>query len=178
MPLTEWDIAAGLADGDEVIGLRQEEDESALRLLGARPVWLEFLDRQSGASPTHLSVADALDEVIRNTGASVVVSPLGLVHDDHVLTAAASFEVARRRPGMRWLVYEDAIYRMTPGQTDETLARHRDAGFLLEEADRNFARFANKRAAINCYPTQLKALGERWLDALEPERYWSVVARP
>ena len=177
--MTEWDRAAGFADGDDVIGRRQEEDEAALRMLGARPVWLEFLKREYGDPPSHLGVADALDEVIRNTGATVVVSPLGLVHDDHVLTAAASFEVARRRPGMRWLVYEDAIYRMTEGKTDEALARHREAGFVLEKAVQDFPPAANnKRAAINCYPTQLRALGDRWRDALEPERYWSVVARP
>jgi len=179
LPLTEWDRAAGFADGDDVVGRRQGEDEAALRLLGALPVWLQFLDRQYGESPSHLRVADALDEVIRNTGATLVVSPLGLGHDDHVLTAAASFEVARRRPGMRWLVYEDAIYRMTDGMTQEALARTKDAGFLLEDAVRDFPPAGNKkRAAIDCYPTQLKALGERWLDALEPERYWSVVARP
>ena len=166
IPPTEW-------------GRRQAEDEAALRLLGARPVWLEFLERQYAESPSHLGVADALDEVIRNTGASVVVSPLGIVHDDHVMTAAASFEVARRRPGMRWLVYEDAIWRTTAGKTEEALARHRDAGFVLEEAVRDFPPAGStKRAAIDCYPTQLQALGDRWRDALEPERYWSVVARP
>jgi LmbE family N-acetylglucosaminyl deacetylase len=166
IPATEW-------------GQRQAEDEAALRMLGARPVWLGFLERQYGEPPSRRGVVDALDEVIRNTGATLVVSPLGLSNDDHVLTAAASFEVARRRPGMRWLVYEDAIYRMTDGTTLEALARHRDAGFLLEEAVRDFPPAGNKkRAAIDCYPTQLKALGDRWLDALQPERYWSVVARP
>lgn len=166
IPPTEW-------------GRRQQEDEAALRLLGALPVWLQFLDHQYAESPSHLSVADALDEVIRNTGATVIVSPLGLVHDDHVLTAAASLEVARRRPGMRWLVYEDAIYRADAGTTEEALARHRNAGFVLEDAVRDFPPAGDKkRAAIDCYPTQLKAFGDRWLDALEPERYWSVAARP
>lgn len=177
-PLTEWDRTAGFAEGDDVVGRRQEEDEAALKQLGALPVWLEFLDGQYGQPPSRLEIADAIQEVILNTGASVVASPLGLVHEDHVMTASAGLEVARRMPGLRWLVYEDAIYRATSGKTEEALARVRDAGLVLEEAVRTFPPAGDfKRAAIDCYPSQLKALGDRWRDALEPERYWTVVAR-
>jgi LmbE family N-acetylglucosaminyl deacetylase len=176
--LTEWDQAAGFAEGDDVVGRRQQEDEAALKELGALPVWLEFLDGQYGQAPSNREVADAIQEVILNTGASVVASPLGIAHDDHVMTASAGFAVARRMPGIRWLVYEDAIYRATSGKTDEAMARVRGAGLVLEEAVQTFPPAGTfKRAAIDCYASQLKALGDRWRDALEPERYWTVVAR-
>lgn len=177
-PITDWDRAAGFADGDDVVGRRQEEDTAALRQLGALPVWLGFLDGQYAEPPSQDEIADAIQEVILNSGAGVVASPLGIEHDDNLMTASACLEVARRMPGIRWLVYEDAIYRATAGKTDEALARVRGAGLVLEEAVRDFPPAGDfKRAAIDCYRSQLKALGERWRDALEPERYWTVVAR-
>jgi LmbE family N-acetylglucosaminyl deacetylase len=42
IPLTEWDRAADFRAGDDVMGMRREEDRAALALLAAYPVWLNF----------------------------------------------------------------------------------------------------------------------------------------
>jgi LmbE family N-acetylglucosaminyl deacetylase len=176
--LTRWEQKSGFAQGDDVVGRRRQEDEAALKELGARPVWLDFLDSQYAGPPPRRDIANAIEKVIRGNDCEIVASPLGLWHSDHVMTAAASLEVARRMPGLRWYVYEDAIYRAEPGETAQALSRMRDDGLALGKAIADVPGAGDhKLAAITCYSTQLKALGERWLDALEPERYWKLGAR-
>jgi LmbE family N-acetylglucosaminyl deacetylase len=161
-----------------VVGLRRQEDEAALKELGARPVWLDFLDSQYAGPPSRRDVADAIENIIRDNGCDIVASPLGLWHSDHVMTAAASFDVARRIPGMTWLVYEDAIYRARPGETAEALSRVRHDGLAVGQPIADIPGAGDhKLSALSCYPTQLKALGSRWFDALEPERYWKLAPR-
>lgn len=173
-PLTDWDRVCGFQDGDDVVGARRVEDDAALSLLGARPRWLEFLDHQYGPPPPHgqlvAAVLDAID------GADVVASPLGLFHEDHVLTAAACFEVAR---GLmlrtRWVVYEDAIYRAVAGRTEHALAELRNDGLVLRETA--FAEPAKKGTAVRAYPSQVRGLGSLLDDAYRPERYWELDVR-
>ena len=176
-PLTDWDRQCGFAGEDDVVGARRQEDEAALAVLGARPVWLDFLDRQyaNGQSPHGAAVADAIELLLHDAAPRMIASPLGLSHPDHLVTAAASFAIARRLPEVRWVLYEDAIYRAAGGATDEALGRLADDGFVLRPLE--VGQTALKRDAIDRYPSQLKGLGELVLDANKPERYWSVVRR-
>lgn len=177
VPLTAWDRAAGFGEGDDVVGRRRCEDEAALRQLRGRPIWLDFLDSQYGRTPPCQEVTDALEAAIGASACSLVVSPLGLFHSDHLLTAASALEVARRLPGLPWLLYEDAIYRRVEGLVREALARVRRAGFGVSQASLDPADDCErKRAAIACYRSQLKALTSDnypgWQDVLHPECYW------
>ena len=45
-PPSEWDALGGFRAGDDVVALRREEDVAALKVLDARPLWLEFVDHQ------------------------------------------------------------------------------------------------------------------------------------
>ena len=45
-PPSEWDALGGFRSGDDVVALRREEDASALAVVGAGHVWLEFADHQ------------------------------------------------------------------------------------------------------------------------------------
>lgn len=65
--LTAWDRACGFASAHQAIGVRREEDAAALAQLQAMPQWLDFGDRQYGASPSAAALAD-------------VQSPEGLWH--------------------------------------------------------------------------------------------------
>ena len=171
-PLTEWDAKCGFHDGDDVVGARRKEDEAALSLLGARPLWLDFLDHQYAPEAPVAEVAEALERALGDFG--VVASPLGLAHGDHLVTAAACLEVARRHPEKSWFLYEDVIYRETVGGTEDALSRLRDLGFALEEAtfpvDDGL-----KRAAIAAYASQVRGLGRLLDDAYAPERYWTMI---
>jgi len=172
--LTEWDRRSGFVEGEDVVGARRKEDEAALTLLGARPRWLDFLDHQYGPPPPYEEVVSAIAAAIE--GADVVASPLGLFHEDHVLTARACYEVARHTvPRAAWLVYEDAIYRATRGRTEDALRDLRNDGFVLRAA--TFREPAEKREAVRCYRSQIRGLGRLLKDAYRPERYWELAVR-
>jgi len=174
-PLTEWDRRCGFSEGDDVVGRRRQEDEIALEHLGASALWLDFLDRQyaDGKPPERDDVAAAIRAAV--DGVELVASPLGLEHPDHLVTAQACFDVARSLPSVRWIIYEDAIYRSTPGAMEEVVSRLADAGYSLrplqvESADA-------KRAAVTCYASQVHGLGGLLDDAYQPERYWDLVIK-
>ena len=66
-PPTEWDALGGFRAGDDVVALRREEDRAAMEVLGATPVWLDFVDHQYlvAAGPGRSGdVADAIEAVI------------------------------------------------------------------------------------------------------------------
>ena len=105
--------------------------------------------------------------------AEVVASPLGLFHEDHVLTARACYEVARQvLPLKRWVIYEDVIYRSTAGRTERAIAALVNDGFVLRDV--SFAEAAQKSRAIQRYPSQVLGLGPLLEDAYRPERYWEL----
>ena len=173
-PLTDWDRQCGFTEGDDVVGERRLEDEAALKLLGARPRWLDFLDRQYGPSPTHDELVAAITEAV--TGADTVASPLGLFHPDHLITANACFEVARKAlPEVRWFLYEDVIYRPQAGLTAQAVEWLENYGFVLKDA--SFPEPPAKAKAIDAYPSQVRGLGRQMEDAYRPERYWELALR-
>jgi len=175
--LTAWDAAAGFQAGEDVMGKRREEDRAALAVLRARPVWLDFCDSQYARSPSARDVATALDEVIRREAATTAVVPLGLFHSDHQLAHEAALQARRAHPACIWLTYEDAIYRRIPGLVDARLAELAAAGLRpVPFTPDGRADDSAKRAAIACYPSQLRALSRPgypgFEDAFAPERYW------
>jgi LmbE family N-acetylglucosaminyl deacetylase len=170
-PLTDWDRTCGFGEGDDVVAARRAEDEAAVALLGARPRWLDFLDRQyaGGTPPDPAHVAGALRRTVEH--AALVASPLGLLHPDHVAVAEAC---AMLRPG-RWIVYEDVIYRAQGAATEERMAAFRNDGLVLEPID--VAKTPRKRDAIARYTSQVRGLADLLEDAYRPERYWTVTTR-
>lgn len=174
-PVTAWDRACGFGDGDDVVGHRRAEDAAALRALGATAEWLDFLDGQYAAPPPCERVAAALDAVVAARAWDCIASPLGIGHDDHRLVAAAAWQVARRSPDVRWLVYLDRLY--DPAELELAVQRARDAGLALVPEDAPApAAGPGKRAALDCYRSQRRAI-PHWDDALLPERYWRLGAR-
>lgn len=172
--LTDWDAKCGFHEGDDVVGARRQEDEASLRLLGAAPLWLDFLDHQYAPEAPVAEVAQAIEGAVSDF--QIVVSPLGLAHGDHLVTAAACLQVARRHPEKTWFLYEDVIYRQTIGGTGDALAGLHDLGFELEEAtfpaDQDV-----KRAVVAAYSSQVRGLGSLLDDAYAPERYWKMMRR-
>jgi LmbE family N-acetylglucosaminyl deacetylase len=174
-PLPPWDVAAGFAAGDDVIGARRREDAAALRHLRAEPVWLPFLDAQYGVAPCVDDVITALDDVLSARRPATVCIPLGLFHSDHVVVHDAALEVRARHPTWSWLAYEEPMYRHVPGALQARLDALRKADIAPAPIDGAPASAA-KRAAIACYASQLRALATPGRpgheDALGRERYW------
>lgn len=178
-PLTEWDRLAGYGEGDDVVAARRREDARAMAVLGARPVWLEHLESQYGRAPDAGEVADSIEGALDASGASSALVPLGLFHADHVLAHEACLRVAARRPGLRWLAYEDAIYRRVDDQLERRLESLARRGLRPRRLRRVRGGDAKWRA-MACYISQLRALSAPgkpgYLDAFEAEGLWRLEA--
>jgi LmbE family N-acetylglucosaminyl deacetylase len=178
--LTDWDRACGFAPGEDVLGARRAEDRAALYLLGATPMWLDFLDSQYGRAPSLETIVAEIDSVVSYLRPQMVAYPLGLFHSDHLLAYRAARGVAVRHKEAQWLAYEDALYRRIPEILDARLAdlqrsRLRLCKLTLPEASGAGQR---KRAAVECYRSQLRALATPGRlghqDAYAEEGFWAL----
>ena len=161
-PPSEWDALGGFQAGDDVVALRREEDRAAMDVLGATPVWLDFVDHQylapaERAKPEH--VAAAIEAVIDDVQPTAVFIPMGLANPDHVLTHDAGALLAARRDDITWFCYEDSGYKHIPGMLAWRISKLFQSDLwptpmavpALPDNDR-------KRAAIECYVSQLPPL--------------------
>jgi LmbE family N-acetylglucosaminyl deacetylase len=184
---TGWDALGGFGPGDDVVGVRREEDRGAMEVLGATPAWLDFADHQYLAPeerPAPEDVAQALAKTVRSEGATAVFLPMGLGNPDHVVTHEAGLLVMARMPELSWFCYEDAGYKHIPGLLSWRVARLLRSGTWATPAIMPHDPDADrKRRAIYCYRSQIPpleqdhALGAR-LDAQVPEQFWRLAPPP
>ncbi|MFN0281276.1 MAG: PIG-L deacetylase family protein [Kineosporiaceae bacterium] len=182
---TEWDAMCGFAPADDVLAARCAEDDTALSLLGARPVRLDFVDAQYAPARPVADIAAALAHVVGSVTPEQVLVPLGLFHRDHRWTAAAwlrlltSGSVARDRdprpPAVRdgeptdrpvptrWAVYADTPYRAWAPVRQRVSALAR-LGVRLgppvrtHDRDVGSAAAARRTAALAAYTSQRRGL--------------------
>jgi LmbE family N-acetylglucosaminyl deacetylase len=180
--LTLWDAAAGFDSAAEAMPERRREDAAALAALGARPLWLDFSDSQYGATPAADELAAALDALLAAEMPATVCCPAGLFHPDHVLTHQAMLLARARHPALRWLMYEDALYRRAPGALQRRLAELARAGIVATPlGQQRGGALGLKRRALRCYKSQLRALArlpDGYADAFAAEGYWSLETAP
>jgi LmbE family N-acetylglucosaminyl deacetylase len=190
-PPGHWDALGGFGPGDEVHVARRAEDAAALARFAARPVWLDFvehsyLDRADWIRPHE--VVDALDEAVRAARPTAVFAPFGLANPDHDCTHDAAMLVRERMQadgdGAAWFCYEDMGYQHIPGLLAWRIsALFRRAVWPTPAAVPVDVDHERKRAAVACYPTQVRALEAEWgllrkLDAPAPEQYWRLAPPP
>jgi LmbE family N-acetylglucosaminyl deacetylase len=180
--LTDWDRAAGFAAGDDVIAQRRNEDQEALRLLGAQPVWFDYLDAQYGYAAKQDEMQRQLSTSFAEHKATAVVLPLGLFHEDHRLVSDIGIGLVGRLTGIEWYLYEDALYRTLPGLVHDRLVALRARGLTatpisgaLSDEDLQ----DRKNRAVDCYRSQLQALATPSRpghhDTMAPERFWWLI---
>jgi LmbE family N-acetylglucosaminyl deacetylase len=171
---TAWDQASGFAAGDDVVGRRRAEDRAALALLGAAPLWLDFLDSQyvveaaEAAEPAQL--AAGIRTAFQSLWPATIAFPLGLSHTDHERTHEACVQLLVESPELakNWVAFIDVPYRaLHRAQADRRLAHLRELGYDLEPL--GFDLGERKAAALGEYPSQLKALAPSMSDAALPE---------
>jgi LmbE family N-acetylglucosaminyl deacetylase len=184
---TEWDALGGFVRGDDVVAIRREEDLAALEVLGAHHRWLEFVDHQylpPDERATTDNLAPALAAVVDEVAPTAVVLPLGLANPDHVVTHEAGVQIARARPDLAWFAYEDAGYKHIPGMMAWRVSKLFRSDLwptpMIVPTRQDHAR---KRAAIECYASQLgplradHALDAR-IDGAVPEQFWQLAPPP
>jgi LmbE family N-acetylglucosaminyl deacetylase len=175
---TPWDRSSGFTGDRNPIAERKKEDASALSFLGARPVWLNFLDAQYGRSPALSDLLPHIERASEEIRPDAVFIPLGLFHSDHTLAHEAALSVRRRGRSPAWYLYEEAIYRRLDNLRDERLAALSRAGLSLARRDGAANVPDRKRKAVACYRSQLRALSQQGTecdDIFHPEAYWKVL---
>ncbi|MGZ3157711.1 MAG: PIG-L deacetylase family protein [Burkholderiaceae bacterium] len=178
--LTEWDAAAGFLNAEEAISMRKQEDYSALHMLSAIPLWLDFYDKQYQATPPLFAVSSILHRVIDDNKPETILFPAGLFHSDHLLAHQAMLMIYRDHLNKDWIMYEDALYRRTPGALQKRLAellhaRIEATPMMCSDSMDSAAQHA-KQQAVHCYASQLQAISrimpDGCADAFSPERFW------
>jgi LmbE family N-acetylglucosaminyl deacetylase len=186
-PMTRWDTLAGFAPGDDVLLARKREDERALGSLGARPVWLDFVEHQYLERPEWVGgkqIVDSLDVALCDLDPTAVFVPFGLANPDHVATHRAARLVRERHPEWAWFCYEDSGYKHIPGMLAGRIARlFRSRIWPTPVAPPIDHGEERKLAAFAHYGSQVLALESDWqitrkLAAPAAEQYWRLEAPP
>ena len=180
--ITPWDMAAGFGSAQEAMTVRRAEDLAALRLLSARPRWLDYPDRQYGGEVSVAELERSFEDLVHDLAPASVCFPAGLFHSDHALVHEAVLGLRRQRRARGWIMYEEAMYRRVPGLLQRRLAALlRDDIVATPAALHCHAVQQLKRDAAACYRSQLRALekvGSGYADAEAPERYWRLEPAP
>jgi LmbE family N-acetylglucosaminyl deacetylase len=184
-----WDVQGGFGPDDDVMATRRDEDRTALGHVGATPHHLDFIEHTYNAGDRPVApdvIAPVLGAAIRALDPTAVLVPFGLANPDHDVTHDAAMLV-REEFGddeVAWFCYEDCGYKHIPGMLAWRVARlfTRDV-WPTPVCPRVSTDHARKRAAVDCYPTQLLALEDDWqieakLDAPAPEQFWRLASRP
>jgi LmbE family N-acetylglucosaminyl deacetylase len=187
-PMERWDAVCGFVPGDEVHVARRAEDETALRVLDAEPVWLDFvehsyLERERWVRPP--AIVDGLAGAVERLDPTAVFAPFGLANPDHDCTHDAAMLVRDRLDaGISWFCYEDTGYKHIPGLLAWRISKLFRAGLWPTPAAVPVTvDHERKMRAVRSYPSQLLALEADWqisvkLAAPAPEQYWRLAPPP
>lgn len=183
-----WDVQGGFGPDDDVMAVRRAEDHAALARVGATPCHLEFIEHTYNAGDRPVApdvIAGPLADVLKSLDPTAVFAPFGLANPDHDVTHDAAMLVRDRlAPTIAWFCYEDCGYKHIPGMLAWRVARlfARDV-WATPACPAVSTDHARKRAAVECYPTQVLALEDDWqilqkLDSPAPEQLWRLAPRP
>ena len=186
--VSEWDALGGFESGDDVVGARREEDRAAMEAMGATPVWLDFADGQylrEGERPSLAEYASGLRAALEEAEPTAVFLPMGIAQPDHMITHDAGLAArAEMSEDVTWFCYEDHGYKHLPGMMAWRISKLFRNGIwptpAIVPVDVDMAA---KRAAIDCYKTQLPPLEYEHLlsdrlDANVPEQHWRLATLP
>jgi LmbE family N-acetylglucosaminyl deacetylase len=184
-PMTHWDTLAGFGPGDDVLARRREEDAAALAILDATPLWLDFVEHQYLLRAEWVGpddTVDRLEEVLRGLAPTAVLLPFGLANPDHAAAHEAGLRVRDRYDAPAWLCYEDTGYKHIPGMLAWRVSQlFRRGVWPTPVAVPVDADDRRKRAALDCYRSQLLALEADWQvgpKLVAPEQVWKLAPPP
>lgn len=187
--LTSWDASCGFTSASQAMSVRRHEDIRALSILHAHAIHLGFLDAQYRHPPDIQDIQNSVQQILAREHPDTVFFPLGLFHSDHVLVHCAMATLRHIEPGLRWVAYEDALYRAKPDLVRRRLGQLRLEGVTVTPFATDSGRAAEgKRHAVAAYTSQLINTGlvdcakgmtshggirlRNDSDVMAPERYW------
>ena len=101
-PMGHWDALCGFVEGDEVHVARRAEDAAAMEVLGATPIWLDFVEHSYLDRVDWIGGAEVVDELEARphrlqTAKRIAEEPCVLVLHD---TTSFSFAMTSTRKGL------------------------------------------------------------------------------
>lgn len=170
--LTSYDKDCGFRSASHAMTVRRFEDAKAVALLDGTTVHLDFTDGQYGQDVAPSAIVEALLAETNRENLSVIVGPLGLAHPDHHTVRRAFHAVLAERPDLQGWLYEDMPGRVWwPEQVPDALAWWAGMGYTPTLGFLGTGDLDRKREAVECYRSQLWALGEGLHAVLVPERF-------
>jgi LmbE family N-acetylglucosaminyl deacetylase len=159
----EWDNLSGFGSATEAIEARRAEDRSALKLLGALWDHGPALDLQYRPllGERRRIIRNYVEGVTTKYGATRVMIPLGLKHEDHIELRNQALDVYKERQRLEpWFVYVDLPCGAKWPRLIESAKRELQAkGFRLGKREtRQDADLERKAEAVACYESQSKLL--------------------
>lgn len=174
--VTTYDADCGFGSAAETINARRDEDSAALRHLDATPWWLDFPDHQYHQPANEAAIVDALAATVADVAPTLLIGPLGLIHEDHHTTRRAFQRLVATHNIEAW-IYEDMPYRVLfPEEVPEALAWWKGMGHRPELGFVGTGPLERKRQALACYTSQLWALNAHC--CLVPERLYRLWPAP
>lgn len=177
--LTTFDRDSGHSSASAAMRARRGEDRMAALVLQAQVEHLGLLDNQyrDGHAFALPDAVEALENLLDESGAQLVLSPVGLAHPDHVQAAVACAELAERRQGIELWLYEELPMRvLQPELVPARLDWWRSYGYDLVLGFLGTGPLEAKAGAVSCYESQLWALrtvcGGSLAPVKVPERMW------
>lgn len=174
--VTDYDTKCGFRDARDAVLSRRVEDHAALAILHADRIELGFTD--GAYQPTRsTNFVEQVESTIRKAAHragpfDLVLGPVGLIHPDHRVTAAAMVRYAKLSSANVGF-YEELPYRvLSPEAVPGALKLIEGELGPLTLAGPHHASFRRKRAAIRAYRSQLWALNRRC--CYVPERIWRI----
>jgi LmbE family N-acetylglucosaminyl deacetylase len=172
--VSQYDADSGFASSRTAMLARRREDKAALLPLGARHVWLNFMEGAYPGPPEREEVCAGIGQALRNLRPEAVFFPAGIVHPVHELVAAACRDLLRTVAFPEAWVYEELPYRVLwPEEARDAIHGWFDTGLTgLDFA--GDGPMEAKEAAVAEYRSQLWSLERNGgLHCLfVPERFW------
>ncbi len=184
---TRWDMGSGFSSSDETMVERKKENDSALKILGAKGMDLGYEDneyrRSSGSDVTEQDLAKDIQAVIAaNVDKNIfiygpAIFSSGISHPDHALVHDAYLDVEKDFPSdnVTFYIYEDFPYaEKFESSSNISLLKYieKDSGLLLERLSIpiSFGEQNTQVRAIEAYASQVKAFrsfGRDIIDSLQ-----------
>jgi LmbE family N-acetylglucosaminyl deacetylase len=167
----------------DAVSKRRDEDASALSLLTAEHVWLDFLDNDYLEDPRtsgdRKSIRDSISNVLKDRQPGAVVAPLGLVHLDHLVVSDACLELAIQSD-YEWYIYMDLPYGRAVPQTVLHRIGSVETKVNLLELEPFLGDPDIKRRAMRRYESQYGSLKRSHRRAFRTtmngtEQYWKIM---
>lgn len=165
------------------VQMRKDEDADAMSFLSVRPpIWLGLYDNdfvhRFRRRNDHSEILREVGAAIKASGATSIVTPLGLVHSDHIAVADVCFKLAMHSE-LEWYLYLDMPYAQRSPKSFRKREQDVQKILNLETLESRPIDSNKKHEAFKRYKTQYSPIARnepKFYQEMEtPEQYWAVI---